>query len=698
MPSLRHILATTCLLILAACGADTTTQPGSGNGEPPPPPPPELAREWTVMVYLAGDNNLAVDGIFDIDEMEAAGVDPRVQVVVQAEFSPAQLAQYKCGAECFHRPNFNTFRYAITGAGTETNGPNGAAEDIGNVNMTDPAQLRAFINWGKQAYPAKKYMVVLWNHGGGYVGLLQDETSAGSTLMSLDGLKAGLTGVGPIDVVDFDMCLMGGYETLEKLNGLTQYAVFSEEVVPGEGNPYTSIIDGLQANPGMGGRELSSLLVDRFNANYEGGKASTTKSAYALAGLASFENALGAFATQLRQEVGALKPAIAEAARASQKFSYPELTDVVSFLDSLDARVAGSAALRQKIAALRTASLAPAFRINSKARRGTGNGGQLPVDVRRATGLHIVLPSGMDGDVFAERGLRSLSSYEALYAGMPWTGFLSDYTNTQVQTQVTDQGENRFESYLVWDEDAVAAGADVDLWLLEPDGNIYIPAFGSVSANGTFSSASEADGVNFEGYLTNRFVQNGEYRIFANLWDDPEDFRPRYDLAYRFGQNTAFDLLFNPDFPRLSTERSWLDDEDPTLDEIDAGAYTDLQAVASLTFGGNAVAGLVSRNGAPRGVAARTTAAAPRITPAQLQTLKRIRATRARSTAARAIGGRVVERAVPIPALSSNARMHETRTAPQSRRRSHFRPPSPVPRPFLTSSESARRAAPAPRA
>ncbi len=646
MPSLRHLLAAAALVALAACGADTATQPGSHNPEPPPPPPPtEPAREWTVMVYLAGDNNLAVDGIFDIDEMEAAGVDPRVQVVVQAEFSPSQLAQYKCGAECFNRPNFNTFRYAITGAGTDVNGPNGPAEDIGNVNMTDPAQLRAFVNWGRQKYPAKKYMVVLWNHGGGYVGLLQDETSAGGALMSLDGLKAGLTGVGPIDVVDFDMCLMAGYETLEKLDGLTQYAVFSEEVVPGEGNPYTTIIDGLQANPTVGGRELASLLVDRFNANYEGGKASTTKSAYALSGLGAFNTALGAFATQLRQDVGTMKGTIAEAARASQKFSYPELTDVVSFLDSLDTRVSGSAALRQKIAALRTAALAPAFRISSKARRGTGNGGQLPADVRRATGLHIVLPSGMEGDVFADRGARSLASYEALYGGMPWTGFLHDYTNTQVQTTVTDQGEHRFESYLVWDEDAIEAGADVDLWVLEPDGNIYIPAFGSVSANGTFSSASEADGVNFEGYLTNRFVQNGEYRIFANLWDDPADFRPRYDLAYRFGQNTDFDLLYSPDFPRLSLERSWLDDEDPTLDEIDAGVYTDLQAVATLRFGGNDAAGLVSRNGAPTGIAARTSGGAPRITPAQLETLKRIRAARAgvtrpRTSAARAVGGR----------------------------------------------------------
>ncbi|MFP5354968.1 MAG: clostripain-related cysteine peptidase, partial [Gemmatimonadota bacterium] len=585
-------------------------------------------------------------GIFDIDEMEAAGVDPKVQVVVQAEFSPTQLAQYKCGASCFNRPNFNTFRYAITGQGTEVNGPNGAAEDIGNVNMTDPAQLQAFINWGKQKYPARKYMVVLWNHGGGYVGLLQDETSAGSKLMSLEQLKTGLSGVGPIDVVDFDMCLMAGYETLVKLNGLAKYAVFSEEIVPGEGNPYTSIIDGIQANPTMDGRGVAGLLVDRFDAAYQGNKASTTKSAYDLGGLPGFETALGAFATQLRQNVGAMKPTIAEAAITSQKFAYPELTDVVSFLDSLDTRVQGNAGLRQSIAALRTAALSPSFRINNKARRGSGNGQQLPADVRRATGLHIVLPSGMENDVFADQGQRSLASYQTLYAGGAWTSFLTDYTNTQGTTAVTDQGDQRFESYLVWDEEAIEAEADVDLWILEPDGNIYIPAFGSVSQNGTFSSASEADGVNFEGYLTNRFVQNGQYRIFANLWDDPQDFQPRYDLAYRFGQYTDFDLLFNPDFPRLSLESSWLDDEDPTLEEIDAGAYTDLQAVATLNFGQGATAGLVQHGKGGWGTTARV-AGEPRLTAAQLQTLKRVLGTTARAQARFKASARVWKGAFP---------------------------------------------------
>ena len=99
--------------------------------------------------------------------------------------------------------------------------------------------------------------------------------------------------------------------------------------------------------------------------------------------------------------------------------------------------------------ASRTAATSPAFRLNSKARRGTGNGAQLPADVRRATGLHIVLPSGMDGDVFADKGLRSLGAYQTLYGGRAWTSFLTDYANTQLQEEVTDQGDATTASRLL---------------------------------------------------------------------------------------------------------------------------------------------------------------------------------------------------------------------------------------------------------
>ncbi|MEO8138135.1 MAG: clostripain-related cysteine peptidase [Gemmatimonadota bacterium] len=632
MKALNRIGLLAGMMAVAACGGGST-DPGGGPG-------PGGNAEWTVMVYMAADNSLAVQGILDLDEMEDAGVDSKVNVVVQAEFNPDVLSQYQCDAACFNRPNFNTFRYSVEQAGgSAKNGPDrGPVQDIGNVDMTNPATLSSFIQWAKQNHPANHYLLVLWNHGGGYAGLLQDQTSAGSGLMSLQQLKTALTGAGQLDVVDFDMCLMAGYETLSKLVGLADFAVLSEEVVPGEGNPYTSVIDAIQATPTMSAQTLASTLVDRFNTSYLGNKASTTKSAYDMTGFAAFETALNSLAGDLQAGLGGgLGATISQAASASQKFSYTELTDVVSFLDSLNVRVAGQTALQLKIADVRAQALSPTFRVISRARNGGGSGQQAASDVARATGLHIVLPSGAGSDNFNATGPQSLTAYQTQYPGKAWTSFLTAYSTGGGQTAnaTIDQGDgSAFESYLVWDQAAIAAGADIDFWVLEPDGNIYIPAFGSVSANGTLSNDSYADGVNFEGYLTNRVIQTGTYKIYANLWRDPNDHRPIYDLAYRLAQSDAFTLLLTggggePD--TLSTDISWLNDPNPTLANVEAGAYTDLKYVAFSTFL-RAAPGSVRRPG--QGGAATARSNRHEITPAQIATIRRLSAARVASGSA----------------------------------------------------------------
>jgi hypothetical protein len=603
------------ILLAVACGGgdDGGTNPGGGG------------REWTVMVYMAADNSLAAQGVFDLDEMEAAGVTSTVTTVVQAEFSPDVIAQYNgCDASCFHRPNFNTFRYEITGQGTDVNGPNGSAQDIGNVDMTNPNTLKAFIDYAKTNYPANHYLLVLWNHGGGYTGLIQDQTSSGSGLMSVDELKAALTGSGPIDVLDFDMCLMAGYETLVKVGDLISQVVFSEEVVPGAGNPYTSIIDGLQADPTMTPREAAELIVDRFDASYQGDKASTTISAYDMAQLQPFLTAVTDVGTELSAALPGVGASVSQAAAASQKYTITELTDIGSFVDHLTPLVAGQTTLLNKLAILKNAATAPAFRIASKSRNGVG--GQGEPDVSGSTGINIVLPSGNAPDIFNATGSRSLAAYQAAYNGLPWEEFLSAYVNGggQGTTPTIDQGDGtQFEAYLVWDQNAIAAGADINFWVLEPDGNLYIPYLGSVSPNGTFSSDSYDAGVNFEGYLSNRYVQVGDYKVYAHLWTDPQDFEPLYDLAYRYDQSLDFSLLYNPNFHRLSMVIPVENDPSPTLGEAEAGDYTNLEYVGVQTFPAPP-----APLGVARGLSRRPSTNHHDLTAAQVATIKKLRAER----------------------------------------------------------------------
>lgn len=535
---------------------------------------------WTVLVYMAADNNLAWQGVGDIEEMEAAGVDPEVQVVVQAEFNPQEFALAGCNAGCIGRPNFDTFRYAVA-AGTPRLGPDGPVVDLGtNRNMTSTAELREFVTWSQQQFPAERTLLILWDHGGGYTGLLQDVTSAGSTLMSVGQLQPALTGLS-LEILGFDMCLMAGYETLESVTGLAKYAAFSEEVVPGQGFPYETLINALQSAPTTDSRSVTATITSTFHASYQGQRPSTTISAYDLAQYASFRSALGTVAQTLTANLGTLGPAIASAAVTGQKYTFSELTDLVTFVDSLAVRTADPTLLTQ-LASLRAVSVS-GFRIDNRARNGTGVALGIETDVMRSTGLHVVLPTGLDGDQFFAGGTKSLANYQSLYSGLPWTSFLTAWTTGQATTAFVDQSNARLETYLAWTPDAAATGVDIDLWVVEPSGNLYIPYLGTVTPNGDFTPESAEVGAAYEGWLTRQYLEVGPYAFYANLWADPGTVQPIVQFFYRNDQVGPLTELYAPGTePQLSLAVSWLSDPTPTFGEADGGSYTDLRGVATL--------------------------------------------------------------------------------------------------------------------
>jgi hypothetical protein len=536
---------------------------------------------WTFMVYMAADNTLAVPGINDIDEMEAAGFDADVQVVVQAEFSPTSLGQAGCdNPSCFNRPNWNTFRYGYNGVGAAVNGPNGSATDIGDRNMADPAQLGEFITWAKQNYAAEHTCLVLWNHGGGYTGLLEDQTTSPGHLMSVGDLPAALTAGGGVDVLDFDMCLMGGYETLALLAGHASYVVFSEEVVPGAGNPYTQILDAIQGSTMPDPRTVAEIIADRFNASYDGDRASTTISAFDMAGYAAFESALNAMASSFTAHLADVSAAISAAAPQTQHYTMAELKDLVHFLDTVRPQITDPT-MQGQIDAVK-AQVVGSFRLRNHARSGSGQGEN---DVSHSNGLSIVLPAGAPGDQFADQGPRSLTAYSAMYQGKAWTEFLTNWLNGtgQVPSDYVDQGAHRVETYLVWATAAIAQNVDIDMWVLEPNGELYIPYLGSVTPNGTFTNDSSYDQVSFEGYLTNRYVQVGEYKIYASLYSDPNSFRPQFDILYRTSQTENLASVYSPNFPALSMDNSWLNDPDATFERVDQDIYSDLRPAVMIT-------------------------------------------------------------------------------------------------------------------
>src|SRR5215467_7754233 len=107
-------------------------------------------KQWTIMVYLAGDNNLDSAGVADLQEMKTIGSTEQVAVVAQFDRSGAKQT---------------TNRYALRKGST-------LAEDLvtslGETNTGDPAVLRDFVTWAATTHPAQHYLLVIWNHGSGW--------------------------------------------------------------------------------------------------------------------------------------------------------------------------------------------------------------------------------------------------------------------------------------------------------------------------------------------------------------------------------------------------------------------------------------------------------------------------------------------------------------------------------------------------
>jgi hypothetical protein len=162
--------------------------------------------------------------------------------------------------------------------------------------------------------------------------------------------------------------------------------------------------------------------------------------------------------------------------------------------------------------------------------------------------------------------------------GKAWAQFLAAYSAqlTAPTANYVDLGADRWELYLVWDTAAVSRSADLDLWIVEPNGNLYIPYLGTVTANGALSGDSEVEHTYFEGYLMNRYAQVGRYWFYANLYKDPQNFQPVFDIEYRQNASANLTSIYAPNYPRVSMQTSWLNDPTPTLDEANAGSYTDL--------------------------------------------------------------------------------------------------------------------------
>ena len=140
------------------------------------------------------------------------------------------------------------------------------SKNEGSVPMTDPKVLSGYIRWCAQSYPASRYGLILWDHGGGSVsGYGYDEKFASPGSMSLTGVDSALKSGGvKFDFIGFDACLMATAETALTLTQYADYLIASEETEPGVGWYYTDWLTALGEDTSMPTVELGKQIVDSF--------------------------------------------------------------------------------------------------------------------------------------------------------------------------------------------------------------------------------------------------------------------------------------------------------------------------------------------------------------------------------------------------------------------------------------------------
>jgi len=237
--------------------------------------------EWTVMFYMDGDNNVESFALDDLAELELVGSSAQVNFVVL-------LDTFGEEASLLHVQNPTSV----------------VVQDWGEPNMGDPTTLTSFIGTAKTLYPAERYALVMWDHGGGIRGLCWDDTSDGDCL-SMAEFRQGLADAGQsFDLLVLNACVMGTAEIAHQVSDYADYIVFSQENMYAIGFPYDDVAQGLVGDATMEGKDLAVMMsqcyADQFQ---ELGWKKVTISVYHTAYVSDIASAVQAFGDAQRVTV-----------------------------------------------------------------------------------------------------------------------------------------------------------------------------------------------------------------------------------------------------------------------------------------------------------------------------------------------------------------------------------------------------------
>ncbi len=232
----------------------------------------EIENNWSIFVYLAGDNNLEGAYLTELLYMQQAILPEDVEVYVLLDRSEGYSANQRDWTDT----RVGKIRHSkgggvavewmyFNGVDTDTYMNTSNLElmqewDSGNVNT-----LEAFLDWGMKTGRADNYALIMKDHGTS-LGYNSSDEESGS-MMNITEISDLLCQekYDDLSVVAFDQCLMGSDVVITEMEHAVEYTVASESVgyTPNQLMMYKVLFNSLESD--MTSLELAEKMVAACN-------------------------------------------------------------------------------------------------------------------------------------------------------------------------------------------------------------------------------------------------------------------------------------------------------------------------------------------------------------------------------------------------------------------------------------------------
>lgn len=329
-------------------------------------------REWTVMVYLNGANDLENEALCEFRQLASVGSNAKLAIVAElARPNALHLPNIVCDDGIVPvKPWSGVRRYFVTES-TQLDQPI-VGRNLGEIDLRTKEALRDFVRWASIHFPAQHYSLILWDHGTESPRLVEAlrmqasqvrnpavatpcsphqafdspfrsvyRDSDGDHLLLNSDVRSAIReaiGTRKLDIIEFDACLKAMLETAYAMKDIAKVMVASEDTAEKGGWNYKGWLTQLKNAPNLTRRAVARLVVRSYVAGHKDDETNqVTESAIDLTLIEKFAAHLDEFINAVTQNSDATAKLATARATLTQTFECMKGVDLNQFLVSYEA-------------------------------------------------------------------------------------------------------------------------------------------------------------------------------------------------------------------------------------------------------------------------------------------------------------------------------------------------------------------------